>query len=68
MKCSNGEELEFKNVLYMPQLHVNILSLGYLDEHGCSMMLQSEFLVIYDQHGKLLTKVCRCQDRLYRLE
>ena len=67
-KCLNGEELELKAMLYRPQLCVNILSIGQLDEEGYSIKLQDGFLFIYDQHGKLLTKVRRSDGRLYRLK
>ena len=67
-KCLNGEELELKAVLYTPQLCVNILSLGQLDGEGYDIKLQDGFLSIYDQHGKLLTKVCRSDGQLYRLK
>lgn len=65
VKCANGENLELRNVLYTPKLCVNILSLGQLDEAGCSMKLENGILVIHDSSEKLLTKVCRSHARLY---
>ena len=32
MDCTNGERMIFKNIIYMPKLKTNILSLGKLSE------------------------------------
>ena len=67
-KCAKGEELELENVLYIPELHVNILSLGQLDEHGRYMKLRGRFMVIPDHHGRLLTKVHWSFGQLYQVK
>ena len=51
-----GEILTIPNVLYLPDLKTNILSLGKLDDQGCKTFLSSGFLIVHDKSGRLLTK------------
>ena len=46
----------FENILYIPKLKTNILSLGKLDSQGCDIRLRDGFLTLYDGQGRLLTK------------
>ena len=57
----NGEILWLSNVLYVPQLPANILSLGRLDEEGCRMTMVGGKLTIFDHDGCLLTEVQRTE-------
>ena len=46
--CTNGQRIIFENVLYIPKLKANILSLGKLDSQGCDIRLRDGFLTLYD--------------------
>lgn len=47
-------------------LHNNIISLGQLSEDGNKVILNGEFLWVYDTKVKLLMKVKRSPKRLYK--
>ena len=64
----NGEILRLFNVLYVPQLVANIISLGRLDEEGCRMTMARGKLTIFDRDGCLLEEVQRSEGRLYLLK
>ena len=55
----NGKILRLSNVLNVPQLAVNILSLGCLDEEGNCMTMVGGKLTIFDRDGHLFTEVQR---------
>ena len=50
----DGHRLSFGNVLFVPKLCANILSLGRLDEEGCKMTMYGGRLTIHDRDGALL--------------
>ena len=60
--------MRLANVLSVPELKANILSLGQFDEHGCRILMEGGFLTIYDQHGRLLVKVKKSLSILYLLK
>lgn len=66
-KCKNGVEKLFREVYYIPNLCNNILSLGQLFEEGNLVVMYVEFLWVYDNEGKLLLKVKRSGNRLYKI-
>ena len=64
----DGDILRLLNVLYVPDLAANILSLGRLDEEGCRMTMAGGKLTVFDRHGRLVAKVQRSEGRLYLLK
>lgn len=66
-KCKNGEEIELRYVYYIPTLCSNIISLGHLSETGKKVVLNGVYLWIYDEQLRLLMKVKRSANRLYKL-
>ena len=58
----------FENVLYIPKLKTNILSLGKLDSQGCDIRLRNGFLTLYDGQGRLLTKTSKTRGNMYLLK
>ena len=62
------QRLSFGNVLFVPKLCANILSLGRLDEEGCKMTIFGGRLTIHDRDGALLAEVHRTEGRLYLLK
>lgn len=66
-RCKNGEERLLSEVYYIPSLHNNIISLGQMSECGNRVVLLGDYLWIYDKCDKLLMKVKRSSNRLYRI-
>ena len=65
--CKNGEERSFQDVYYIPNLCNNIVSLGQLSEEGNRVVLHGKFLWVYDKLDRLLMKVRRSANRLYKI-
>ena len=63
-----SEVLIILNVLYLPELKTNILSLGKLDDQSCKTFLRSGFLTIHDKFGRLLTKTKKTSGNMYKLK
>lgn len=66
-KCNNGEERMLKDVYYIPTLCNNIISLGQISEEGNQVVINGEYLWVRDNRGRLLMKVKRSPNRLYRI-
>jgi hypothetical protein len=43
-----GEKIKIVDVLYIPRLKNNIISLGQLDERGCSVRIEAGVLRVWD--------------------
>lgn len=67
LKCKNGEERILKEVYYIPTLCSNIISIGQLSEEGNRVVIKGNFLWVYDDTERLIIKVQRSQNRLYKL-
>lgn len=67
IKCKDGEERILHQVYYIPSLRSNIISLGQLSEEGYKIMLSGEFLWIRDKKERLIMKVKRSFNRLYKI-
>ena len=57
-----------RNVLFVPKLEANILSLGRLDEEGYRMIMGDGMLTIFNPDGCLFAEVHRSSGRLYLLK
>ena len=66
-KCKNGGEKLLKEVYYIPNLCNNIISLGQLSEEGNRVVLHGVYLWVYDECEKLVMKVKRSGNRLYKI-
>ena len=55
----DGSTLPFCNVLFVPKLEANILSLGRLDEEGYRMIMGEGKLTIFNPNGQLFAEVHR---------
>lgn len=66
-RCKNGEEKILKEVYYIPTLCNNIISLGQLSEDGNKVILNGDYLWVYDEQGRLLMKVKKSENRLYKI-
>ena len=66
-QCKNGEERILHEVYFIPNLCNNIISLGQLSETGNRVLLEGDYLWVYESSGKLLMKVKRTENRLYKI-
>ena len=64
----DGSILSLGNVLFVPKLEANILSLGRLDEEGYRMIMGEGKLTIFNPNGLLFAEVYRSKGRLYLLK
>ncbi|KAJ0532731.1 putative RNA-directed DNA polymerase [Helianthus annuus] len=62
-----GEHILIPDVYYIPALTSNILSLGQLTEEGYGVHMRGNTLKLYDEHEKLIMKINRSVNRLYRI-
>lgn len=62
-----GSHRVLTKVYYIPRLRSNIISLGQLDEFGCQVLIDQGVLRVRNQQKGLLAKVCRSQNRLYKI-
>ncbi|XP_074363725.1 uncharacterized protein LOC141704380 [Apium graveolens] len=67
LKCKNGEERTLQDFYYIPTLQNNIISLGQLSERGNKVVISGDLLRVYDNQRKLLMKVTRSSNRLYKI-
>lgn len=67
LDCKNGEQRMIGEVYYIPMLKSNILSLGQATEGGCEVRMKDDYLWLYEKSGRLLMKVQRSQNRLYKI-
>ncbi|GKC97544.1 zinc finger, CCHC-type containing protein [Tanacetum coccineum] len=67
-KCKNGEHRLLQEVYFIPRLCSNIISLGQLAEGGDQIIMHGSFLWVHDVKGKLLMKVRRSPNRLYKIQ
>ncbi|XP_076883685.1 uncharacterized protein LOC143532543 [Bidens hawaiensis] len=54
-------------IYYIPELKSNIISLGQATESGCDIRMKHDLLTMYDENGRLLMKVKRSKNRLYKI-
>ena len=62
-----GEQRLLTDVYYIPSLQCNIISLGQATEGGCEIHMKHDLLTMKDDTGKLLMKVTRTKNRLYKI-
>ncbi|KAL7582865.1 uncharacterized protein LOC111918053 [Lactuca sativa] len=67
-KCKDGGRRKLNDVYYIPDLCSNIISLGKLAEGGDEIKIKDPFLWVHDSIRKLLMKVRRSANRLYKIE
>ncbi|KAK1423983.1 hypothetical protein QVD17_19294 [Tagetes erecta] len=64
----NGEQKLLTDIYYIPDLKSNLLSLGQATELGCNVNMRNQYLTMHDKEGKLLMKVARSKNRLYKIK
>uniref|UniRef100_A0A251VAV7 Putative zinc finger, CCHC-type n=1 Tax=Helianthus annuus TaxID=4232 RepID=A0A251VAV7_HELAN len=66
-KCKNGDQFVLREVYFIPALNSNIISLGQMTEEGYEIVMRGDYLKISDEEGKLIMKVQRSTNRLYKI-
>ncbi|XP_022040903.1 uncharacterized protein LOC110943462 [Helianthus annuus] len=67
LEGKTGEKRLLTDVYYIPSLQSNIISLGQATEGGCDIHMKRDLLTIHDDTGKLMMKVTRTKNRLYKI-
>jgi gag-polypeptide of LTR copia-type/GAG-pre-integrase domain/Zinc knuckle len=62
-----GQHKAITDVYYISKLTSNIISLAQLEECGCRVVLEDDYLKVYDRKERLLIRVERARNRLYIL-
>ncbi|XP_074336381.1 uncharacterized protein LOC141673529 [Apium graveolens] len=66
-QCKNGEEMTLKEVYYIPDLCNDIINIGQLYETRNKVILDGDYSWVHEASGKLLMKVKRTENRLYKI-
>ena len=67
-QCKDSSQWLLHEVYYIPKLKSNLVSLGQLTEVGHRVVLDDDFLVVDKMSGKLVMKVTRSVNKLYKIE
>jgi hypothetical protein len=68
-QCKNGDQWALTEVLYIPKLRNNLISLGQLTETGHRIVLDDDMLEIFQKAPfRLIMKVERTLNRMYKIE
>ncbi|XP_013633013.1 PREDICTED: uncharacterized protein LOC106338623 [Brassica oleracea var. oleracea] len=66
-ETKTGEHRLLTDIYYIPDLRSNILSLRQATEQGCDVRMRDNYLTLTYPNGRLLAKVLRLLNRLYKL-
>lgn len=68
IKRSNGKRTVISNVLYVPGMKSNLLSLGQMLEKGYSVRMQNGYLELLNTKNKVVLKSLLSKNRTFKLE
>ncbi|XP_076944548.1 uncharacterized protein LOC143615268 [Bidens hawaiensis] len=68
LKSKTGDDRVLSDVYFIPSLKDKIISLGQATENGCDVRMKENYLLLYDDEGKLMMKVFRTRNRLYTIK
>ncbi|XP_014623180.1 uncharacterized protein [Glycine max] len=63
----DGSKVTISDVLYVPNVESNLLSLGQLLEKGFSMHMEGEHMEVVDSNGKCVLKVVVSKNRTFKV-
>ena len=63
----DGSKVTISDVLYVPNMESNLLSLGQLLEKGFSMHMEGEHMEVADSNGKCVLKVVVSKNRTFKV-
>jgi hypothetical protein len=64
----HGEHKVLTGVYWIPHLKNSIISVGQMDEGGARVLIEGGVLRVWDRRHRLLARVQRTENRMYRLE
>jgi hypothetical protein len=64
----HGEHKVLMGVYWIPRLKNSIISIGQMDEGGARVLIEGGVLRVWDRRHRLLARVQRTENRMYRLE
>ncbi|KAG9450495.1 hypothetical protein H6P81_010460 [Aristolochia fimbriata] len=67
IQTKKGDHRYISNVLYIPDMHTNLISVGQLLEKGYDIHLKDGRLSIRNKNGELIAKVDMAKNRLFTL-
>ncbi|WVY99219.1 hypothetical protein V8G54_031370 [Vigna mungo] len=67
IKCKDGKSIYMHNVLYVPMMKSNLLSLGQLLERGFTMKMQERHIEVFDKKQQLIFKAPASRNRTFRV-
>ena len=67
-EAKTREQKLLTDVYFIPELRSNIISLGQATEQGCDVRMKEDNLTLKDPNGRLLVKVKRSSNRLYKIK
>lgn len=66
--CSkDGGKKILADVYFIPDLKINIISLGQATESGCDIRMKDDYLTLRERDGRLITSAKRSRNRLYKV-
>ncbi|XP_014497667.1 uncharacterized protein LOC106759161 [Vigna radiata var. radiata] len=67
LRDENGREVVIDEVLFVPGLKTNLLSLGQLLQKGFAMKMENNYFSIFDQSKRMVIKASLSQNRTFRV-
>ncbi|XP_014495100.1 uncharacterized protein LOC106757032 [Vigna radiata var. radiata] len=67
IKGKDGKPVYLHNVLYVPMMKCNLLSLGQLLEKGFTMKMQKRHIEVFDKKQRLIFKAPASRNRTFRV-
>ena len=67
ISVSGDEHRAITGVYFIPKLKTSIVSLGQLDESECPSSIRGGYMTVWDRQNRLLAKVPRSPNRLYKV-
>ncbi|BAT81188.1 hypothetical protein VIGAN_03086200, partial [Vigna angularis var. angularis] len=67
LTCKNGETAYMDEVLFVPSMKSNLLSLGQLLEKGYSMIMRDNSIEVFDKKDRLIIKAPIAKNRTFKV-
>ncbi|XP_017431714.1 uncharacterized protein LOC108339076 [Vigna angularis] len=67
LTCKNGETAYMDEVLFVPSMKSNLLSLGQLLEKGYSMIMRDNSIEVFDKKHRLIIKAPIAKNRTFKV-
>ncbi|XP_073223543.1 uncharacterized protein [Cicer arietinum] len=65
IKRRNGKTVMIENVLYVPRMKSNLLSIGQLIQKGFQVIMKNDALEMYDRQKKMILKAPLSKNRTF---